>query len=699
MTASVRDPSRSGLTARRFSPRTLFRAGPPFGVPEATQLRSLTVAELGLIVLAGGIAVLGTVGLIAAQIGIFGWPSLISGTVVVGIGLLAVVARLRIPKIVLDPIGLITALAVVALAAFMFFPGFHFGTGDRDPGVYMETGAAIARTGSLTIPSGVAGTAGLPVQPFSLGVLWPGLWDSGNGTGSIVPQFYHFWTALLGAAFLVRGFGAESNLTPLIGVLAVVVAVLIARRVGGPVAAVFTGALLPTMMMQVWQAKYPSSEMIAQLLFLAGVLCLLIAVQAASSAAALLAGIFAGVGYLARADGILLIIIAACCLAVLWLLRRCDRRAGWFLVGLVPVTAYGAYQGYVWAKAYTDSNLPSGSLIFGGIFVVVMLSLSLRPLVPRLADRINEWADSHRTQYWLAMAAIVGSAAFFLWAVWRPNGGQDLINYNGVMIRSYDEESLYWLSWFFTWPALVLVIVGIAVLLLTRWSSTSGLIVVPVVLLLPLYLWHVRNSPYLMWWGRRFVPTLVPGMIILIAVALAAVWSTRSTWIAWAARLLTIAGVVAIAWVYVGQSAPLRHHDEMAGSYNVTANMAALAGGQQGVFLWDSSGPCCGQPSLLFGGPLLMYDGEVSVSLPTDVPAIGAYVAAYAKRFPDRPLFVVFQGGTLSPQVRAQLADFTVTAVQRVQTSMPIWEQSAVHRPDHATGIAVDITVYRLTHR
>ena len=44
---------------------------------------------------------------------------------------------------------------------------------------------------------------------------------------------------------------------------------------------------------------------------------------------------------------------------------------------------------------------------------------------------------------------------------------------------------------------------------------------VPLLALLPLYVYHARNSPYLMWWGRRFVSTVIIGMVILIAFGVA----------------------------------------------------------------------------------------------------------------------------------------------------------------------------------
>ena len=112
----------------------------------------------------------------------------------------------------------------------------------------------------------------------------------------------------------------------------------------------------------------------------------------------------------------------------------------------------------------------------------------------------------------------------FCGALVRPLVQTDTTPYNGRVIRTYDERSLYWLSWFFTWPGLLLALAGGAALVLRRWVAHAWIVLTPVLTLLPLYLWHLHNSPYLMWWGRRFVPIMVPSLILLISVALAAAW-------------------------------------------------------------------------------------------------------------------------------------------------------------------------------
>ncbi|MGI8418594.1 MAG: hypothetical protein ACR2P2_20825 [Nakamurella sp.] len=613
--------------------------------------------------------------------------------------LVPVVIKLGMARVVLDPVTLVIVLVLAAISAWLYFPGFHFATGDRDPGIYMEVGAHIARTGDLRIFSDAVADPHLPVQTWGGSALHSGLWIENYGTGLVIPQFYHLWSALLGAAYLVHGFGGESNLTPLIAVISVLLAALVARRIGGWIAAGATGLLLCTNMVQVWQAKYPSTEMLAQMLFLAALLAVLIAVQSGSKGFAALAGVFVGVGYLARADGVLIICLSVALLGVLWIFRKFDGRAWSYLAGMAIVSAYGVYQAYWWAGDYTRQNLPAASFIGGAVAAVIVISVVLRPVAARLVDSLVNRFQGLRARRTVGIVVVAGCSLLFILALIRPLFGNVIINYHGRFIRSYDERSIWWLSWFLTLPGLILMIAGIAVLVLRRWSLSGWIVIAVLIGILPLYLWHARNSPYNMWWVRRFTPTPLPLIIILIAVGLAMAWRTRSAWWGWVVRGLSVVAAVALVWVYLGQSLPLRSHDEAAGSYGVVTNLAALAGSQQGVFLWDPSGPCCGQPSVMFAGPLWLYEDQVSINLPRDTTMVRTYVADYLRHYKGKPLFVILRAADGTAAMKAQLATFTLTPVQHVQMSLPVWESSSTHRPDRSVIIGETFTVYRVSSR
>jgi hypothetical protein len=265
------------------------------------------------------------------------------------------------------------------------------------------------------------------------------------------------------------------------------------------------------------------------------------------------------------------------------------------------------------------------------------------------------------------------------------------------VIRTFDEINLQRLSWFFTWPGMLLVLAGVVVVALRRrWSPSAWLVTVPTVVLMAFYMWHTLNSPYFMWVGRRYVPSVVPGMVLLIALALAALW-------AWRVRLrpggrlrlgvpLAVALVAFVGGVQLSQSLPLRGHDELGGSSQVAQSVAALSGAEQGIYLWAPVTECCAQPAMMFGSPVWLIGEQDSALLPSG-RRVGPYVRQYARTFPDRPLFVVYPAGTPLPS----LPGLTTTPVRRFAGALPQWEESTNHRPDHAQEVPYDFTVYRVT--
>ena len=693
-TASTRAPGPGGPSAAGEVPPTPSAsrwrrrwASPPAG--------SVTVGELAALAAVTVVGVLALVSLAAGHVGVHGLVSVLGCTAVVLL-LLAVLTRVRaaFPAVVLDAAGLVPAAASGLLAAWMFLPGFHYVAGDKDPGGYVMHAFAIARGGSVWIHDPLLAAGDLPVQLAGPGARFPAIWISDAAAGEIFPQFYHLWPALLATSYDVGGYGAIVATTPLLGVLTVVLAVLIARRVAGVVASWATGLLLATNMMQVWQAKYPTTEILSQALFLGALLGVLVAMQTRWRWPALVAGLLVGVGYLGRADGVLIVLLGVGGLSALWVLRRFDARAGWFAVALAVILPYGLWQAYGPAGAYTlAAEIPSLRTMLALIGMCVAGALVLRRPLAGLVDRVDARVAQPRTQRRLGLIATAGTVALFALGVARPLFGPDYFYYGVRLTRSFDEQNLHRLSWFFTWTGLVLMVVGVGYVALRRWSAPAWLVTVPTLGLLVLYTWHARNSPYFMWVGRRFVSSVLPGMVLLIALALAGIWVARlrgriRIGVPVAAVLLAFLGVVQLS-----QSLPLRSHDEWSGSYGVNRSLAALSGDQRGVYLWAPAAACCTAPQTLFGPTVWLVEDEDSALLPRAADKIGPYLRRYVETFPDRPVFVVYEAGTEPPA----MPGLTTTPAGRFAGTMPHWVESSVSRPDRAQQIPYDFTVYRVT--
>jgi hypothetical protein len=599
------------------------------------------------------------------------------------------------PRLVVDRAELGVLAGVALVAAVLFFPGFAYGVG-KDPGAYVSHAIAIARVGSSSFDDPVLDRSRVPtveVLREDDASRFPAIWIGDRDTHRAVMQFYHLWPALLASAFAAGGYTGLVNLTPLCGVLAVLLVTLAARRAFGLLTGALAGLLLATNMLEVWQARYPSSETFAQLLVSGSLLGIVVALRTGWRPAAGLAGLLLGMSYLARPDSLLLILLAVGVACVLILAGRFDGRAGWFAAGLAATLPHGFYQAYVSARRYTLTNnvpdLPVLLAVILGVLVVAVLVRKVAPAAGRWGWRLVEQRQVQRR---LGMA-IVGVAALLLalgflrpW-LFGPVWG----DFRGRPIRTYDEATLIRLSWFLTLPGFGLALAGLAVVALRRWRDAAWALLLPTLCLLPVYAYRAEVSARLMWWTRRFVPIILPGLVVLVAVALAAglALAAGPRRLRWPVRAGSVVAAGFLIVVFAGQSLPLRHHQEHGGSFETIQRIASAAGGRQGVFLWEQSSSLY-DVAYLFGGPVWLQQGQISALLPRQPDP--AYVRSFVRGFPGQPVFLVTRGHG-RPTSYTTLG---LRAVDRVTYIMPVWRETYTSRPSDAVDVPLRFTIWQV---
>jgi hypothetical protein len=317
-----------------------------------------------------------------------------------------------------------------------------------------------------------------------------------------------------------------------------------------------------------------------------------------------------------------------------------------------------------------------------------------------VGPRIVGWASGRRVQLILGLVVTAGAALLLAVGYERPRlFGIAYETIGGVRQRTWDEINVSRLSWFITLPGLALMLLGLAIVAMRRWSASLWLLTVPLIAFMPVYMLRSRVAPRLMWWGRRYVPSVLPLIIILIAlvlgVALTAIVAKAKGWRGalggnrvWVLRLGSVACVVALLAFYINESWPLRKHNEFGGSFAVTSRIAAAAGGKQGVFLWEET-PIPGPPRL-FGAALWLERGQISVLLPNDERLDAAYVAKFAKAFPGQPLFIIWNG-----PAKPTIPGVDLAAVDHVVAPIPVWQENVEHRPTGPQTIAVNFVIYK----
>jgi hypothetical protein len=390
---------------------------------------------------------------------------------------------------------------------------------------------------------------------------------------------------------------------------------------------------------------------------------------------------FIGIGWLARPDGLLLVGLALAALCFLWAASRWDGRCTAFAIGLLLVVPHAAWQAWWYARYYNLINgVPTGRTVLIGSLTLVAVALVAQLLLRRRPP--HSLSPRGRKQVGIAVVTAVAGAVVL--GFLRPRlFGAAYQDFHGPPVRSYDEQALRRLSWFLTLPGIALFVAGVGVVALRRWSAAVWALVLPGLLVMPIYCYSSRNSSRLMWWGRRFVPLVLPTVVVLVAIALA--YGLRH-------RLLRPVAAVLVLYLsatFLTQSMPLRRHDEFGGARAVVGEVADIARG--GVILWEP-GRCCTSATRLFAVPVWLDTGVVGSPVPTDPRFRPEYVRQVLGAFHDQPVFVAWSG-TTSPDGLGQVA---LTPERHLVTDLPVWQESDLSRPDRPRSVHVDFTIWRL---
>ncbi|HKE97813.1 MAG TPA: hypothetical protein VKG45_02620 [Actinomycetes bacterium] len=636
--------------------------------------------------------VLAWAALITADLGVLSLPAVTAGAAALTAGLALLVRAGGRRVAVAGPWREAAALAAAAgLLAVLYLPGFPYGAADKDPGVYVAHAFAIARGGDVRVRDEVLER--LPdVTRWDEHSRFPGVYPVGDRP-EVVAQFYHLYPATM--AFLERlaGQGAMLSLNPLLAIGSALGVYLVGRRLAGPLAGAAAAAVLAVDMIQVWQAKYPTSEVSTQLLLLLGTLAAMIGIQERWWPAAAVAGVALGVAWLDRPDVLVPVLLALGVLACAFALGRLGPLHAAFAAGLALVLPHALWQAFGIAGLYT--RLSSGwtparlGLVAAALAAAALAGRAAWRSPPgrRLERAAGTLVVEGRPRRALALLPPVLLAAGALVAWFRPHlFGADRFRYDGRLIRSYDEINLRRLAWFVTIPGVVAAVAGFALLCLRRWRAAAWVAVGPALLALVLYVWQAINSARLMWWARRYVPLGLVALALLAGVAVAAALAWRGR-----ARLPVRLGGAAVAVVILttglAQSVPLARHREYDGSFAATARIAAAAGGRPALLAWARP-RVYGDPTPLFATSTWFQRGQPAVLLPPDPGP--ADLDRLRRAFPDRRLLVVTS--RLGPPARLRAAG--LRRVDAFSLRMPFWEQSVTHRPTRDVGLVVDVLVW-----
>jgi hypothetical protein len=488
----------------------------------------------------------------------------------------------------------VAALLVAAGTACTLAPASEEVLGGRDGGVYANTAIWLAQHGTLQVHSeALAETTREWQRIFRATALLPGFYITDAARGALAPQFLHFHPLLMAVGYWIAGPRGMFLVPPLLGVLAVMAVFLFVRRTLGAMPAALAAAVLGLNLAQIWSARNPYSEPATQVGIFAALWCLAAGHATGGVRWGVLGGLALGSCFLVRIDAPLLLVALAPTLVALHAMGRGGRR--WIPTAFLPVTAalavWGGAHAWVYSRPYvTDlTRFVRPLWMLTAVLVLACVAgLAARRHVHALIERVHRWGP----RAWLPAAAAIILA--FAWGMWvRPHLEPFVVRLNGE--RSYVEETLVRVGWYFSATGMIAALAGIVVLL-RRAISARRVEWLPFLALTlafsSVYFWNQRIYPDHPWMMRRYLPVVVPAIAVAIAAAVHFLWTISGRWRA-AARLAALGTVGVVLTHEALMLAPfwtLREKD------GLVAQIAAIAGAipERSLVLFTRPGPDAG---------------------------------------------------------------------------------------------------------
>lgn len=557
-------------------------------------------------------------------------------------------------------------LLLVALAVWRFFPVSEYIIGGRDPGVYINEGVQISQRGSLLLRDPVVAD----VPAFARDLFFPpyyedeyyslrfmGMFVMDPREGTVLGQFPHLYPASIAVAYDLHGLTGARQAVAWWAILGVVAVYFVAARWTGPAAAFAAAALLTLHVAQLWFARYPNSDIVMQ----AGVFAALLAFTRAHQEDD---GFFAPVAAWLLTLQLFSRIEALPAIAVLLsvsLLHWISRPAGHLRWSFLLPMAAGAAAGWLYLSQLMLPYFWRVDMFMSKMPMTELLALLVAGCVAVVIGRAmrHRWAGTlERALPWTTARILIGLG---LYAYFIRQAGGKLTAQDAGALRDF-------ISIYFGWPMAVVVLVGLVSVWPRRfWRDPAFLLMLgafSVYLFRKLYI-----VPEHFWMARRFLPVILPGLLILGTATLIGSWPIARTKVA---LLRVAAGLAVLVWIgstYTTAAAPLVSHVEYR---NIIPYVERLAGqfGEGDLVIVESRNTGSDLHTLalplayIYAKPVLVLH-----SVTPDPQQVRGFVE-YALRSYDRVLFVG-TGGTslLSRNLRAipltsdrvQIDEFDVT--------------------------------------
>ncbi|HRQ38138.1 MAG TPA: hypothetical protein PLD25_09505 [Chloroflexota bacterium] len=525
---------------------------------ETRPLANFAWLEKTFVALTAGLVIMGWVAVLLVEFGLYSLTLLLICWV--GISLLLIVAIYkRDGAFVLPEFQWRAALAVresgwwerpfllilLLAAGWLFLRPHQYITGAGDAGVYVNLGAHIAQNGRLLVYDEALAELDptlrdvvlRPIRnPVVASYFLPAFYVTDVASGELTPQFYPLHPVWYAVAYGLGGVQSALRLTGLWALLASLAVYLFVRQISRWEVAALALVGLTLNAMQVWFARYPTSEPLTQFLLWAGLWAT--AVWLTESQADLtgflkpvrslrdrsparlwagLAGASLGSLFLVRIDTLFVLPVLA--LVVVWQWRRQQPGLVWFALPLTILVIHSLVHALWQSQPYFFDlyNYAILSLTRGqnGLIVLTLVGLTGLGLFAWFYAPIMGMLEKYRRPLLILSIVLLLALAVYGWFV-RPYTAPPL-TYNDLFsageLPKLDHENLLRLGWYLSPLGVWLGVAGICLLVWrVNWQTAVMLLITLFYTLF--FIWTIRNNPTQIYAMRRYVPATLPLFIV-----------------------------------------------------------------------------------------------------------------------------------------------------------------------------------------
>lgn len=530
-----------------------------------------------------------------------------SAPVLGAIGWIVVIAWLlwrrprRVPTVRLTRarVALLAGLAAVSVL-YLAAPTDPI-AGGRDMAVYTNHAIYMSHHGRLDIPYPDG------IDPGALPAGWVGYSGVYSTEPTLTVQFAHIYPAWLAQGFSAFGYGGLLRLNAVLALLSLLGVFALARRYMPETIAVLAVLFLAVSPGQVWVVRNTLTEPMTQLFIVTGLLLLSAPHPRRPNAAAAWAGIAIGMAAVIRLDGLVLLPLLIVGHTIASVLNRGERLPPGLVVfyaAALPTFAVASAYYAAFSRPYLVAHLPFVLPIVAATVVAAgMFGLSRVPRVRAVCATVLRATPT----LLIAAGIVLALAAYGYFIRPRLQPFQILEVDSPVPLRSHVEDAMRNLAAYVTPVVLWMAIVG-WVLAMAIAVRRRMVVLLPVLVLLggfsAMYFWNQSITPDHFWAIRRFVPLVLPGVVLLAGyVGWQIVARTPSRW---RAVLIGVAAL-ALAAQSVRVGVPMYGVAERTGVYAAMREFAADLHGDQML-----TGPLNRTDIHTFGTALFMsFDKDV----------------------------------------------------------------------------------------